>query len=108
MSALAVAQMVARATGNPIQVMTMLSGMNEAIEGLIAETGQQLSTHVDKTGQVAQNPIVGIEKLKNMFDQPYKAMDALDTFRSKAIEVMGQNNAMVAAEVKRSEQSIQL
>jgi hypothetical protein len=50
--------------------------------------------------------MVGMEKLKEMFDQTYKAMDAMDTFRSKAIEVMGQNNAMIAAEIKRSEQYI--
>jgi len=106
MSALAVAQTVARATGNQIQVMTMLSGVNETIEGLIAESGRQLNTHVEKTAQFAQNPMVGMEKLKEMFDQTYKAMDAMDTFRSKAIEVMGQNNAMIAAEIKRSEQYI--
>jgi uncharacterized protein YaaN involved in tellurite resistance len=84
----------------------MLSGVNETIEGLIAETGRQLNTHVDKTTQFAQNPMVGMEKLKEMFDQTYKAMDAMDTFRSKAIEVMGQNNALISAEIKRSEQYI--
>ena len=106
LSALAVAQTVARATGNQIQVMTMLTGVNDTIEDLIAETGRQLNTHVDKTTQFAQNPMVGLEKLKEMFDQTYKAMDAMDTFRSKAIEVMGQNNALIAAELKRSEQYV--
>jgi uncharacterized protein YaaN involved in tellurite resistance len=104
MSALAVAQTVARATGNQIKVMDMLSGVNSSIEGLIAESGRQLNTHVEKTSQFAQNPMVGVEKLKEMFDQTFKAMDAMDTFRSKAIEVMGQNNTMIAAEIKRSEQ----
>lgn len=104
MSALAVAQTVARATGNQIKVMDMLSGVNSSIEGLIAESGRQLNTHVEKTAQFAQNPMVGVEKLKEMFDQTFKAMDAMDTFRSKAIEVMGQNNTMIAAEIKRSEQ----
>ncbi len=106
MSALAVAQTVARATGNQIQVMSMLTGVNDTIEGLISETGRQLNTHVDKTTQFAQNPMVGMEKLKEMFDQTYKAMDAMDTFRSKAIEVMGQNNALIAAELERSQQYI--
>ncbi len=106
MSALAVAQTVARATGNQIKVMDMLSGVNSSIEGLIAESGRQLNTHVEKTAQFAQNPMVGVEKLKEMFDQTFKAMDAMDTFRSKAIEVMGQNNTMIAAEIKRSEQYI--
>ena len=104
MSALAVAQTVARATGNQIKVMEMLTGVNSSIESLIAESGRQLNTHVEKTTQFAQNPMVGVEKLKEMFDQTFKAMDAMDTFRSKAIDVMGQNNTIMAAEIKRSEQ----
>ena len=104
MSALAVAQTVARATGNQIKVMDMLTGVNSTIEGLIQETGRQLNTHVEKTTQFAQNPMVGIEKLKEMFDQTFQAMDAMDNFRSQAIVVMGQNNAMISAELQRAEQ----
>lgn len=106
MSALAVAQTVARATGNQIQVMDMLSGVNTTIENLMAETGRQLNTHVDKTTQFAQNPVIGIEKLKEMFDQTFKAMDAMDDFRAKSIVVMGQNNQMMTAEIQRAEQYI--
>ena len=106
MSALAVAQTVARATGNQIKVMEMLSGVNATIEGLIAESGRQLNTHVEKTTQFAQNPMVGMEKLKEMFDQTFQAMDAMDDFRSQAIVVMGQNNAMISAELQRAEQYI--
>ena len=50
--------------------------------------------------------MVGMEKLKEMFDQTFKAMDAMDDFRSQAIVVMGQNNAMVSAEIARAEQYI--
>jgi len=103
MSALAVAQTVARATGNQIQVMDMLTGVNSTIEGLIAETGRQLNTHVEKTTQFAQNPMIGVEKLKEMFDQTFKAMDAMDDFRSKAIEVMGQNNTMIQEQLAKAD-----
>lgn len=106
MSALAVAQTVARATGNQIKVMEMLSGVNSTIEGLIGETGRQLNSHVDKTAQFAQNPMIGIDKLKEMFDQTFKAMDAMDTFRSKAIEVMGQNNIIVKEQLAKSDQYV--
>lgn len=106
MSALAVAQTVARATGNQIKVMDMLSGVNSTIEGLIAESGRQLNTHVEKTTQFAQNPMIGIEKLKEMFDQTFKAMDAMDDFRSKAITVMGQNNAMIKDQLAKADQYV--
>ena len=103
MSALAVAQTVARATGNQIKVMEVLTGVNATVEALIAESGRQLNTHVEKTTQFAQNPMVGIDKLKEMFDQTFQAMDAMDNFRAQAIVVMGQNNAMIAAELQRAE-----
>jgi uncharacterized protein YaaN involved in tellurite resistance len=106
MSALAVAQTVARATGNQIATMEMLQGVNTTIEGLIAETGRQLNSHVDKTTQFAQNPMVGIEKLKEMFDQTFKAMDAMDTFRTKAIEVMGQNNVIIKEQLAKADQYV--
>ncbi len=106
MSALAVAQTVARATGNQIQVMEMLTGVNTSIENLITETGKQLNTHVDKTAQFSSNPMIGIEKIKEMFDQTYKAMDAMDTFRAKAIDVMGQNNAIMKEQLALSDKYV--
>ncbi|MDR3479324.1 MAG: toxic anion resistance protein [Burkholderiaceae bacterium] len=104
MSALATAQTVARATGNQIQVMEMLSGVSGTIGDLIAESSRQLGTHVEKTGEFAQNPMIGIEKMQEMFDNTFKAMDAMDTFRSKAIDVMGKNNELIKNQIARSDQ----
>ena len=106
MSALAVAQTVARATGNQIQVMEMLQGVNATIGDLITQTGKQLNQHVEATGNFASNPMLGIDKIKEMFDQTYQAMDAMDTFRSQAITAMGQNNVIMQEQLARSEQYI--
>ena len=103
MSALAVAQTVARATGNQIQVMEMLQGVNATIGNLISETGRALNQHVEQTTQFAQNPMLGIDKMKEMFNQTFQAMDAMDNFRAKAIDVMGQNNAILKTELARAE-----
>ena len=104
MSALATAQTVARATGNQIQVMEMLGGVSATIGDLVTETSRQLGTHVEKTGAFAQNPMIGIEKIQEMFDNTFKAMDAMDNFRSAAITVMSQNNALMQEQISRSEQ----
>ena len=106
MSALAVAQTVARATGNQIAVMDMLQGVNTTIGDLISQTGKQLNQHVDATAQFASNPMIGIEKMQEMFDQTYKAMDAMDSFRAKAIDTMGQNNAIMKAQISKSDQYV--
>jgi len=103
MSALAVAQTVARATGNQIRVMEMLGSVNATIGNLISETGRALNQHVDQTTQFAQNPMLGIDKIKEMFDQTFKAMDAMDTFRAKAIDVMGQNNTIIRQQLERAD-----
>ena len=102
MSALAVAQTVARATGNQIEVMDMLEGVNSTIGKLIAQTGEQLNQHVSRTTEFAKNPMLGVEQIKQMFDQTYRAMDAMDNFRSDAIVVMGRNNEIMQAELERS------
>jgi uncharacterized protein YaaN involved in tellurite resistance len=104
MSALATAQTVARATGNQIQVMEMLSGVNNTIGDLVSETSRQLGQHVEKTGEFASNPLLGVQKLQEMFDNTFKAMDAMDNFRSKSIEAMGKNNQMLKEQIARSDQ----
>jgi uncharacterized protein YaaN involved in tellurite resistance len=106
MSALATAQTVARATGNQIQVMDMLGGVGSTIGALVTETSRQLGAHVEKTGEFAQSPLIGIEKLQEMFDNTFKAIDAMDNYRSKAIEVMGKNNELIKTQIARSEQYI--
>lgn len=106
MSALATAQTVARATGNQIQVMEMLGGVSATIGDLVSESSRQLGVHVEKTGEFAQNPMIGIEKIQEMFDNTFKAMDAMDNFRSAAITVMGQNNALMQSQISRSQQYI--
>ena len=104
MSALATAQTVARATGNQIQVMEMLTGVSNTIGDLVTETSRQLGNHVEKTGEFASNPLIGIQKIQEMFDNTFKAMDAMDTFRSRAIDAMGKNNQMLKEQIARSEQ----
>lgn len=106
MSALAVAQTVARATGNQIKVMDMLGGVNTSIDNLIAESGRQLNTHVERTAQFYNNPAVGIDKIREMFAQTIGAMDAMDSFRAKAIEVMGQNNVIMKQQLAQVDQYI--
>jgi uncharacterized protein YaaN involved in tellurite resistance len=103
MSALAVAQTVARATGNQVRVMEMLSGVHATIGNLISETGRQLNQHVDQTAQFAQNPMLGIDKMQEMFDQTFRAMDAMDSFRAQAIDVMGRNNAIIRDQIARAD-----
>lgn len=106
MSALSIAQTLARATGNQIQVMEMLTGVSNTIGDLVLETSKQLGSHVEKTGDFASNPLIGVQKMQEMFDNTFKAMDAMDTFRLKAIDSMGKNNQMLKEQIAKSQQYI--
>ncbi|WP_374351223.1 toxic anion resistance protein [Chitinimonas sp.] len=107
MSALAVATTVARATGNQIEVMNMLQGVSDTVGDLIEQTGKALNTHVQKTGEFASNPLIGVERLQAMFDQTFSAMDAMDKFRADAIVVMGKNNEMIREQINRADAYVQ-
>lgn len=106
MSALAVAQTVARATGNQIEVMNMLKGVSGTIGDLVEQTGKALNNHVQQTGEFTSNPLIGVERIQNMFDQTFQAMDAMDNFRSAAITTMGKNNEMLKQQIERSQSYI--
>lgn len=103
LSALAVAQTVAGVSGHQIRVMNMLEGVNASVEALLVGSARELGTHVEQTGQFSQDPLIGIEKLKDMFDQTFKAMDAMDSFRSRAVQVMAQNNTAIKEHIEQAE-----
>jgi len=107
MSALAVAQTVARATGNQVRIMDMLVGVNSSIESLIADSGRQLGAHVERSSQFAENPLIGIDSMKTMFEQTFAAMDAFDAFRGRALQVMQQNNAVIREQLARADQYVE-
>ena len=106
-SALATAQTVARATGNQLQVMDMLSSVNDSIETMIAESGRQLGAHVERTAKFAERPMIGIERLQQMFEQTFAAMDALDEVRHSALQAMQQNNAAIREQLLRADRYVE-
>lgn len=106
MSALATAQAVARATGTQIKVMEMLRAGSAAIGDLIEQTSLMLGQHVEKTGEFSSNPVVAVDKLKAAFENTSKAMDAMDKFRSQALDNMAKNNAMLKDLIEGAEKEI--
>jgi uncharacterized protein YaaN involved in tellurite resistance len=106
MAALSVAVTLARATGNQVATMQMVSGAKQSIEALISQTSQALGQHVDMTTQFANEPIVGVKTLQQMFDQTFLAMDKLDQFRSDALQTMKTNQAMLTQELMRAKERL--
>ena len=103
MSALAIAQMVAIATGNQIKVQKALAETKEVIGNLVVQTSAQLGQHVQIVAKSASDPLIEIGKLQSAFDNTFKAIDAMDNFRSVAIGNMVKNNQTLQQLIDKSQ-----
>lgn len=103
MMALTIAQTVAIATVNQVKTMEMLDGIKGQIENLTVQTSEMLGNHVNRVAEFSKNPLLGVETLKRAFDNTFKAIDAMDNFRSQAIGAMGQNIAEMKKLVAQGE-----
>ena len=106
MSALATAQAVARATGAQIKVMEMLNAGSQAIGDLVEQTSVMIGKHVETTGAFAANPVIAVEQLKAAFENTSRAMDAMDTFRSQALDTMSKNTQLLKGMIEGAEREI--
>ena len=106
MSALATAQAVARATGAQTKVMEMLNAGSQAIGDLVEQTSVMIGKHVETTGAFAADPVIAVDQLKAAFENTTRAMDAMDTFRSQALDVMGKNTQLLKGMIEAAERDI--
>jgi uncharacterized protein YaaN involved in tellurite resistance len=106
MSALATAQAVARAVGAQTKVMEMLNAGSAAIGDLIEQTSVMIGKHVETTGAFSSDPVIAVDQLKAAFDNTSRAMDAMDTFRSQALDTMSKNTQLLKGMIETAERDI--
>lgn len=102
MSALAVAQTIAIATGNQMRIQEAMQKTKDVIGNLVAQSAAQLGQHAQTVGKAAMDPTLELGKLQAAFDNTFKAIDAMDSFRSAAIASMTKNNAVLQALIDKS------
>jgi uncharacterized protein YaaN involved in tellurite resistance len=95
LSALAVAQGVAQATGHQARLVEMASGVNAAVGELLAQAGRQLGQDGPAANQYTREPRLGIARLKQMFDQAFLALDAMDNFHAQATDTLARPQALL-------------
>lgn len=101
-AALSIAVTLAQATGNQIRAQKAINESKATIENLIASTSTALGSHVEMTTKFAADPVVGVKTLTDMFENTFKALDALDTYRSNALATMSANNQMLREQSKKA------
>jgi uncharacterized protein YaaN involved in tellurite resistance len=87
-SALRIGVVLAAALQTQRQVIDQTQALKKTTERLIEANAQQLSTQSGEIQRIAAEPAVGVEVLRGAFQQIFRTLDEIDTFRVRAAESM--------------------
>jgi uncharacterized protein YaaN involved in tellurite resistance len=101
-SALRTAVTVAQAMTNQRLVLQQITSLNETTAGIIDSTGKLLRDNTAKIHEQAASSTIPMETLQRAFQNIYDTMDAVDTFKVKALASMKQTVEALSSEVEKS------
>jgi hypothetical protein len=61
---------------------------------------------VETTGAFSADPVIAVDQLKSAFENTTRAMDAMDTFRSQALDTMSKNTQLLKGMIETAERDI--
>ena len=100
--ALRTAVTVAQAMTNQRLVLAQITSLNETTAGIIDSTGKLLRDNTAKIHEQAASSTIPMETLQRAFQNIYDTMDAVDTFKLKALASMKQTVDTLSTEVEKS------
>jgi uncharacterized protein YaaN involved in tellurite resistance len=89
-SALRTAVIVAQALANQKLVLDQITALNTTTSNLIVATSQMLKTQSAAISEQSSSATISLESLETAFQNIYDTIDALDTYKGKAVVTMGQ------------------
>ena len=102
-AALRTAVIVAQALANQKLVLDQITALNTTTSNLIESTSELLATQSVDINKQAASATIGIESLQSAFANIYQSMDALDTFKTQALESMAQTVTALETEIAKSQ-----
>jgi uncharacterized protein YaaN involved in tellurite resistance len=87
-SALRISVMLASALDNQKKVVEQVNALRGTTEDLIRGNAEMLATQSGEIQRIAADPAVGAETLRSAFQQIYRTLDAIDTYKVQATEAM--------------------
>ncbi|MGW1624469.1 toxic anion resistance protein [Streptomyces sp. NPDC002172] len=87
-SALRISVMLASALDNQKKVIEQVNALRGTTEELIRGNAEMLATQSGEIQRIAADPAVGAETLRAAFQQIYRTLDAIDTYKVQATEAM--------------------
>ncbi|GAA1180678.1 toxic anion resistance protein [Ornithinimicrobium humiphilum] len=101
-SALRTAVLVAQALNNQRLVLDQITALNSTTSDMIQRTSEMLRDNSVAIQEQAASSTIGLEQLQAAFANIYETMDAIDNFRSRALDSMAQTIGVLEGEVEKS------
>ncbi|MFF7811948.1 toxic anion resistance protein [Streptomyces sp. NPDC007945] len=102
LSALRIAVMLASALENQRKVTEQVNVLRSTTEDLIRGNAEMLSTQAGEIQRIAADPAVGAETLRAAFQQIYRTLDAIDTYKVQATEAMAATVSSLTGELREA------
>ena len=83
-------------------VLDQISALNTTTSNLIEATSNQLRIQGGEINQQAASSTIDVQKLQVAFDNVFQTMDAIDTFRTQAVDSMAQTVQALEGQIERA------
>ncbi|WP_255820478.1 toxic anion resistance protein [Kineococcus sp. TRM81007] len=101
-AALRTAVVVAQALANQRLVLDQINALNTTTNNMILSTSEMLKQQTSQIHQQAASATVDVATLQKAFDNVFATMDAIDTFKQRAVESMATTVDALEGQVHRS------
>lgn len=101
-AALRTAIIVSQALANQRLVLDQIGALNQATNSMIDRTSDLLKQQTGIVHEQAASSGVSVETLQHAFDSVFATMDAIDSYRAKAVESMASTVGALEQQVARS------
>ncbi|WP_445527565.1 toxic anion resistance protein [Streptomyces cyslabdanicus] len=101
-SALRISVMLASALDNQRKVVDQVNALRGTTEDLIRGNAEMLATQSGEIQRIAADPAVGAETLRSAFQQIYRTLDAIDTYKVQATETMAATVESLSTELQHA------
>ncbi|MFI9174213.1 toxic anion resistance protein [Streptomyces lincolnensis] len=101
-SALRISVMLASALDHQKKVVEQVNALRGTTEDLIRGNAEMLATQSGEIQRIAADPAVGAETLRSAFQQIYRTLDTIDTYKAQATEAMASTVESLTAELQHA------
>ncbi|MZG12335.1 toxic anion resistance protein [Streptomyces sp. SID5914] len=101
-SALRISVMLATALDHQKKVIEQVDALRGTTEDLVRGNAEMLATQTGEIQRIAADPAVGAETLRAAFQQIYRTLDTIDSYKAQATEAMAATVESLTGELRHA------